>query len=410
MTGTDRTANGAEGRLMVARILDLKILAPLFRLIGNSRALDRLAAAIFALGILVVAAYAVVRPDYNWDMVAYVATAIEDDYPAAEDLHRETWSRIEAGASERQLSHLKFSSPYNLNQWEKPEDFKSQLSMYRVKVAYVAALKALEPVIGVVKATFLLSILPSVLFGTLVLWWLWREKALQAAFLVLPVLMVADYLPLSTVVTPDMLVSFVSLVAIYALWRGHDWLAAVLLVLSVTIRPDNLVLLIAAAMTAVLFGWRKAPMLLALAAGFAVAIYVSKAGHHPGWWPHFYFSNVQIQNSMADFNPPFTVQAFAKGYARGLIVSFQHNDWIWLLAMLSLGWALLTKAGKINHPRVHALAFMLFIATLGKFASFPLPDDRFYFVFIAGFALVLLAAWKPQFSWNGPAKSAANHA
>ncbi len=410
MSGADRIMTAQDRRTLMARLLDLKVLAPLFRLIGSSRALDRLAAAIFAFGILVVAGYAVVKPDYNWDMVAYVATALEDDYPDAKDLHRETWSRIEAGASERQLYHLKFSNPYNLNQWENPDDFKSQLSMYRVKVFYVAALRALDPVIGVVQGAFLLSILPSILFGALALWWLWREKALQAAFLMLPMLLMADYLPLSTVVTPDMLVTVVSLVAIYALWRSHDWLAAVLLVLSVTIRPDNLVLLIAAAMTAVLFGWRKTPMLLALAAGFAVAIFISKSGEHPGWWPHFYFSTVQIQNSMAGFNPPFTLQSFAHGYARGLIVSIQHNDWISLLAILSLGWALLAKAGKITHPRAHALAFMLAIGTLGKFASFPLPDDRFYFVFIAGFALVLLAAWKPQFAWKRPSMTAANPA
>ena len=151
-------------------------------------------------------------------------------------------------------------------------------------------------------------------------------------------------------------------------------------------------------------------MLLALAAGFGVAIFISKAGEHPGWWPHFYFSMVQIQNSMAGFNPPFTLQSFAHGYARGLIVAFQHNDWISLLAILSLGWALLAKAGKITHPRAHALAFMLSIATLGKFASFPLPDDRFYFVFIAGFAVVLLAAWRPQFAWNRSQLRAANPA
>jgi hypothetical protein len=41
--------------------------------------------------------------------------------------------------------------------------------------------------------------------------------------------------------------------------------------------------------------------------------------------------------------------------------------------------------------RANALAFALAIGTLGKFASFPLPDDRFYFVFISGMAIVLAA-------------------
>jgi hypothetical protein len=58
---------------------------------------------------------------------------------------------------------------------------------------------------------------------------------------------------------------------------------------------------------------------------------------------------------------------------------------------------LLNKYGRIAAGRANALAFACAIGTLGKFASFPLPDDRFYFVFIAGMAIVLIAAWKPSF-------------
>ncbi len=397
-------ADGENRRPLIRRLLDWQLFNPLFRLISSSSALDRIAATMFALGILLVAAYATVRPDYNWDMVAYVGTALEERYTDPVELHRETWKRIDAGATETQQYHLKFSNPYNVHQWENPADFKSQLSMYRVKMLYVAALRAFEPVIGVVNAAFVLSIVPSLVFGALVLWWLWREKALQGAFFLMPLLLMADYLPLSTVVTPDMLLTLIAMAAIYALYRGHDWLAAVLLVVSVAVRPDNYVMIIAGAMTAVLFGWRKAPMLTALVAGLAVGVLISKSGHHPGWWTHFYFSNIQLQNSMTGFNPPFSLYDMARGYVRGLVVTFQHNDWLGLLMVLLGGWALLAKAGKLNHPRVHALAFMMAIGTLGKFASFPLPDDRFYFVFIAGFALVLLAAWKPQFQMNLLAK------
>jgi hypothetical protein len=390
----------AASQPLIGRILNLPILKPVFALIASSKALDRLAACLFAMGIVLVAAYAVVRPDYNWDMVAYVGTALEDKYQDPVELHRETWSRIDAGASERQQYHLKYSNPYNVHQWENPVDFQSQLSMYRVKYLYIAALRALDPIIGVVNAAFVLSVVPSLMFGALTLWWLWRENALQSAFLMLPLLMLADYLSLSTVVTPDILVTVIGIAAVYCLFRKHDWFAATLLVLSVAIRPDNLVMIIAAAMTAALFGWRKAPMLVALIAGFAVVLAISKTGHHPGWWPHFYFSNIRIQNSLIDFHPAFSLYDMARGYMRGLVVTFQHNDWLGLLALLLGSWALLAKANKIIHPRVHALCFMMTIATFGKFASFPLPDDRFYFIFIAAFALILMSAWKPQFQWD----------
>jgi hypothetical protein len=40
--------------------------------------------------------------------------------------------------------------------------------------------------------------------------------------------------------------------------------------------------------------------------------------------------------------------------------------------------------------------FALAIGALGKFASFPLPDDRFCFVFVAGIATLLVTMWKPR--------------
>jgi hypothetical protein len=258
-------------------------------------------------------------------------------------------------------------------------------------------LRLLEPVTGLVNASLLLSILPAVGFGLLSLWWLKREDALQGAFLLVPVLLIADYSRMTSAVTPDMLLGLVSLAALYRLLRGRDVLAGVLLFVSVFIRPDNIILIFALLIAAVLFGWKKLPMLVTFVASLVACVVISKAGGHPGWWAHFYFSCVEIQNSMANFHPDFSLVTFLKGYARGVIVSLQNNDWPALLALLVAAWALLNKYGRMGAGRENALAFALAIGALGKFASFPLPDDRFYFVFIAGLAVVLIAAWKPRF-------------
>ena len=122
------------------------------RTAGRRSLLDRAAALLMALTGMAIAAYGTLRPDYNWDMVAYVATALENriDDPVA--LHAETWRLIDAGADQAEQFKLKQSNPYNLHQWQNPADFQSQLSMYRVKVAYVWLLGALEPVVGAVGA------------------------------------------------------------------------------------------------------------------------------------------------------------------------------------------------------------------------------------------------------------------
>jgi len=366
--------------------------------------LDRIAVVFFIATFLFVAAYTWLRPDYNWDMVAYVATALENRTDSPEQLHAETWKAIGEGAREAQLYNLQYGNPYNRHQWENPADFESQLSMYRVKIGYIEALRVLEPFTGIIKAAILLSILPLFGFGLICLSWLRRENALQGAVFLAPLLVVADLFHMTTAVTPDMLLAIVSIGAIYLLAKKQDLAACLLLFLSVFVRPDNIILVFALLLTAIAFGWRILPFAITFAASFAACMLISKFGGHPGWWAHFYFSCVEIQNSMANFHPDFSLAAFLKGYMRGVTVSLIDNDWPPLFLAILAGWALLWRAGRTGTGRENALMFALAIGTLGKFASFPLPDDRFYFVFIAGMAVLLIVMWKPRFDAT-PAKA-----
>ncbi|WP_309085817.1 hypothetical protein [Chelativorans sp.] len=381
---------------VIGRTLGTRSAEAIVRRLAARSLLDRAGAFFLLVGVLFAAAHGWLRPDYNWDMVAYVGAALESRYPDAEALHRETWSRIEPGADDAQEQRLKYANPYNRSQWENPADFQSQLGMYRVKLAYVGLLRVLELVMGLANGAILLSVLPSLGVGLLCLWWLWRGEALQGAFFLTPLLFIADYSRMTSAVAPDMLLALVSLAALYALWRGREWLGCLLLFASVFVRPDNIILVFAVLIAAVLFNRRKLPILLTFLAAFAACMAISDMGGHPGWWTHFYFSCVQIQNNMAGFHPDFSLLAMVKGYARGAVNSLQQNDWPALLAAMTAGWALLARYGRMGDPRANALVFALAIGTLGKFASFPLPDDRFYFVFIAGMALVLVAAWKPR--------------
>jgi len=365
---------------------------------GSSRKLlDRMAAGLFVVIFLFVAAYTWVRPDYNWDMVAYVASALENRTQSPEQLHAETWKAIAEGAREAQLYNLQYGTPYNRHQWENPADFESQLSMFRVKIGYIWLLRALEPLFGIAHAAILLSILPALGFGLVCLYWLGRDKALQGAVFLASALMVADVLHMTTAVTPDMLLALVSMAALYLLSKERDIAACVLLFASVFVRPDNIILIFALLLTAIAFGWGVLPLLATFIASLAGCMLISKLGGHPGWWAHFYFSCVEIQNSMANFHPDFSLLAFIKGYARGAVTALVDNDWPPLFLAMLAGWALLYRAGRIGTGRENALMFALAIGLLGKFASFPLPDDRFYFVFTAGMAMLLVVMWKPRF-------------
>lgn len=394
----NRSGRATDGQQTpVGWLLSTGAVVSLTRWAATRTILDRALAALMVLTVACIAVYGMVRPDYNWDMLAYVATALEDRYEDAETLHERTWAEITPGARESQLYKLQAGNPYNLHQWENPADFQSQLSMYRVKVAYVALMRMLEPVTGLAQAAILLSVLPALGVGLLVLLWLWQRDALQGAAVAMPLLVLADFAHMTTASSPDMLLALVSLAAIMLLARGRDLPACALLIVSVLVRPDNIILIFALLIAAVLFRWRFLPILATFLAALACTVYVQKISDHPGWWAHFYFSCVQIQHSMIGFSPDFSLIEMIKGYARGVMVALMDNDWPMLLALFVAGWALLAKAGRMS-ARGNALVFALIIGTLGKFASFPLPDDRFFFVFIAGLIVVLVAEWKPDFS------------
>jgi len=388
--------SGLQGTAM-GWALGTGVAGGLGRAVSNRKLLDRVAAGLFIVIFLFVAAYTWVRPDYNWDMVAYVASALENRTESPEQLHAETWKAISEDAREAQLYRLQHGNPFNQHQWEHPADFESQLSMFRVKIGYVWLIRALEPLFGIAHAAILLSILPALGFGLVCLCWLGREGALQGAVFLVPALMVADVLHMTTAVTPDMLLALVSMSALYLLARERDIAACALLFASVFVRPDNIILVFALLLTAIAFGWRILPFLVAFVASFAGCMLISKLGGHPGWWAHFYFSCVEIQNSMANFQPDFSLLTFVKGYMRGAVTALVDNDWPPLFLALLAGWALLYRAGRLGTGRGNALIFALAIGLLGKFASFPLPDDRFYFVFTAGMAMLLVVMWKPRF-------------
>lgn len=338
----------------------------------------------------VVVIYSVEKPDNNWDMIPYVATAIENRYPDANSLHAETWGQVEAAASADELSLLKASDGWRRAQWENAEFFKSQLVMYRVKAGYIQLLRWVEPFTGLVRGGHLISLAAALVLGFTILWMLSHYKAFEAGLLIGPALLIAGYGPMSAAVFPDVVMAALSLAAIFAFMRERDWIAAILLLLSFTIRPDNIIMIFALLIASVLFGWRKLPLLVAFVASIVAGAMISHAAGHPGWWAHLYFSCIEQQKNMVGFHPDFSVLLLLKAYVRGVIFALYKETWLSMLVVMLVAWASIYKA-EIGSAftRFHGIVFAMTIGIIGKFVYFPLPDDRFYFNMVIVIAILL---------------------
>ena len=359
-------------------------------------ALDRVALALFAVFIVAIAAIGLKKPEYNWDMAAYVAAAIKHEHADADALHKSTWSMIEERAPAAQTYKLQAGNPYNLHLYQNPRDFHSMLPMYEVKIAYIAAIRYLAKLGGPVDAAVWISVISAFAFGLLCLWWMHSGGFAQGAPLLAAIMLLSGYFYMARIATPDLLFAAFCLGGIYLLLRSQDLAALPLLFAAFLVRPDNIIFLFALCLAAIFFGLRKTGVFLTFAAALAAYFWITSGNDHPGWWAHFYFSCVEIQNSMINFQPDFSLTAYLKGVVRGISVSLLNNNWPKVLLVLLFGWALLAKSGRAPGLRATAMLVAIILTFAGKFATFPLPDDRTYFVYIVAFAMILLESWKPR--------------
>ncbi len=135
------------------------------------------------------------------------------------------------------------SGPYAADLESNADHFIGQLDMYRIKPAYVIALRTLTA-LGAEPLTSLrlLSVIPGVLLCLLLFVWLSRScSTLSAALIVVVFAVVGRLADLSRVPVPDNLSALIIFAALYAL-ANKRWLgvAVLLLVASICVRTNNI--------------------------------------------------------------------------------------------------------------------------------------------------------------------------
>ncbi|WP_312796426.1 hypothetical protein [Tianweitania sp.] len=356
------------------------------------------AAVTFVLFTIALAIVPFWHPEYNWDMAPYLAVALESTIPDPAELHRTVWSMMQAGATEDQFRQLTTANAYNMAQYANPDTFHSQLVFYRVKIAYTMLIRELGPFLGYVQVTQWINTLSVLVIGAAMFAWLRFTGIMQAAFIVIPLMLLGSFLTMAQLAMPDLMGSAVMILGVYFLRSGRDWWAVPLLFLGFLARTDMIIYLFALVLASAAFGGRLAPVLTAFILAVLAYVPVSQAGDHPGWWTHYYFTNVEIQNDMRGFHPAFSVMAYLEGLVRGVTSSFRFHNWLALFMLLIFGWLALLRVGRI--PREGVTVVLLaasILGILGKFVVFPLPESRVYFPYMMILGLTLLEFWRPRF-------------
>src|SRR5262245_12787315 len=98
--------------------------------------------AVFCVSFLIVG---ILKPHWNWDVLAYVAETLENQPGAtADSVHRDTYELAHSRVSDYDWRLLTADSDYRVEQAQNAKSFISMLGMYRIKLGYKIALRALS--------------------------------------------------------------------------------------------------------------------------------------------------------------------------------------------------------------------------------------------------------------------------
>lgn len=209
---------------------------------------------IFALLLCVgLAVHAALRPQWDWDVLAYAGCAEELRGGDAREIHAAAYGALEEQAPAHVVAELRGESlivdpnvrRYRERLAQDPAAFDAQLPFYRGRIVYVSLLALAGALgFGVLNAAFAISLLAGLAFAAIILRWTTRFLPTTVA---LPATLIAVLLTgvpqVMSMGTPDMLAASFVLGGAYLLAESprRAW-AVALLALAVATRANHAIL------------------------------------------------------------------------------------------------------------------------------------------------------------------------
>ncbi len=338
-----------------------------------------------SLFIFITAYYHFKQPLYDWDMLAYSAIQYQMQGVPDSQIHTMVYSRVFDELDSTTQNFLS-TKPLEVRARSESDFFMEQLPFYTIKPGYnyavyfVAWLFSATPV----KAMQLVSVLSFMLTSFLLLYYLhcfyttWRLFIITAAVVGTSTLTMA-----ARMFTPDMLsVCFLLPIFYFMMHRKPIQMGIVyiLLLLSITIRPDNLLLLF---MYPVVHYYSEkkleAPVLTISGLVIGVLLYLVIGYHYQGYGWKITFQHSAIDLSIRPtewYAVSLSAFDYMKTLLNGLLlVKSKCIDAVFIMVLSYYSIRHLATAERRAWAMLWLLNVLFFIL---KFLLFPVFDDRYY--------------------------------
>jgi len=347
--------------------------------------LSRFAVIPYVCFFLLLSAYAVLQPEYTWDLLGYIGASV--DNTDARAIHDAAFSAIRPFAEKKDIQ---VDNPYRVDVAANPYHFAEQLPFYSIKPVYVALIKG-EHRLGMPfpRAAVAISAVSNFLLALLL--WYWLSSYLGGFALAASctlIMLSPNILELSRWATPDCLATFVAALGLYlVLERKLYFWGCSFLILDVWVRTDVLVLAGIVFLALLLrgkldFAQFAALSLLSLASYFTINHF---AGNY-GWPALFYNSFLGGLTSPGETLVHFSRSAYVHQLVRGA--------YLWLISG-SFGLYLLLGglAVWLNRASLYSdMVAAVLAARAVSYGLYPNGDQRYTAVLFVVIPVALVIA------------------
>lgn len=357
----------------------------------------RLARIIFCSFLLLETLVAYYVPYYDWDLVAYVGSAIAIREHDARTIQNQAYEALKRELPEDDYQDIVSGSDFRRDVANRPEHFHQQLRFYQIRPLYIRMIAGLHAIgIPYVAATRLISAVAFLGIGVLLFLWARRfTSEVHAAWTILLLLCVPVIFASARTGSPDAISALLVLLGTFEMIeRKHVLSGAFLLFLSLFLRTDNVILVFLllgsiAIATGQSRNRRTIVAILAFAAIGAV-LAINHAQHSYSWSALMQNTETPMVNP-AEVAPKLTAADYF-GSVHDMIDEARENS---VLAFPFIAVIALLSRRTPRHLK-HVVAVVL-LSWAAHLALFPHIEDRY---FIAGAAIIGIAAISSALSWN----------
>ncbi|MCB9903061.1 MAG: hypothetical protein H6831_01500 [Planctomycetes bacterium] len=349
---------------------------------------------------------AVLRPQLDWDVLAYAGCVEELHGGDAHAIHAAAYGALEAQASPEDARRLRGEADcdpdtahYRQRMADDPAAFHAQLPFYRGRVAYIALLALAGAIgFGALDAALLIALISGLAFTAILLRWTTRFLPHGVA---LPATLVGVWLAavpqVMSMSTPDMLAAALLLGGAYLLAETpRRALGVALLCLAVATRANHAILaaaLVVWSTPARPFGTRLPFRVVGtpLAALLVVGLLCTRARDTYPWWTVFHHSFVEYTAFPTVETPSRDVRAAVMRALHSLPMFKALHPLVASLSGLTAIW--LGARSRSWNSRPARLAAFVGLAVALHFALFPALWPR---LMVAPWALLWIALLKAR--------------